>query len=271
MTKHLIISADDFGLSREVNEAVELAHREGVLRAASLMVAAPGTDDAVCRARNLPQLRVGLHVVLVNGTPVLPPAEIPDLVDSDGVFLADLVRAGVQFFFRPGARRQLEAEIRAQFEEYAKTGLPLDHVNAQNHMHVHPTVLSILLKVGREYGMRAVRIPREPGDAAFLMPWLGLMRLRLRLAGMLTNDAVFGIRHSGHMTTARVLEVLERLPDGVSELYFHPATGPWRGVDPAIADYDFSGELQALVSPKVRTALQQPAIRLTSYSELASQ
>ncbi len=270
MTKHLIISADDFGLSQEVNEAVEVAHRNGVLRAASLMVAAPGTADAVRRARTLPDLRVGLHVVLVNGTPALPPSEVPALVDGNGAFFSDLPRAGVRFFFHPGARRQLEAEIRAQFEAYAKTGLPLDHVNAQNHMHVHPTVLSIILKVGREYGMRAVRTPQEPGDAAFLVPWLSLMRWRLRRARMLTNDAVFGIKHTGHMTTPRVLEILDRLPQGVSEVYFHPATGPWRGVDPAIAQYDFAGELEALIDAQVRNAVETPEIRLTSYSELSA-
>jgi chitin disaccharide deacetylase len=266
----LILSADDFGLSREVNEAVERAHRDGVLGAASLMVAALATSDAVERAHTLPTLRVGLHVVLVNGRPLLPPEQVPDLVDRDGAFLTDLGRAGVRFFFRPGARRQLEAEIRSQFEAFARTGLALDHVNAQNHMHVHPTVLGIILKVGRAYGMRAVRIPREPGDAAFLTPWLALMRARLHGAGMMTNDNVLGIRYTGHMTKDRVLAMLRELPPGVSEMYFHPATGPWRGIDPQIAEYDFAGELDALTSREVRDTLASSNVRLSSYSQLVA-
>jgi hopanoid biosynthesis associated protein HpnK len=268
MTKHLIVSADDYGLSSEVNEAVERAHRDGILRAASLMVAAPASEDAVRRAHALPTLRVGLHLVLVNGRPALPPSAVPALVDRDGNLPSDLVRAGVLFFFSPAARRQLEAEIRAQFAAYARTGLALDHVNAQNHMHIHPTVLSIVIKVGREYGMRAVRIPREPNDAAFLAPWLALMQARLRRARITTNDVVFGIRYSGHMTRERVLEILSELPPGISEMYFHPATGAWDGIDPQIADYDFAGELAALTSAEVRSKIAASGIETLTYSDL---
>lgn len=268
MAKQLIVSADDYGLSLEVNEAVERAHRNGILRSASLMVAAPATDDAIARAHALPTLRVGLHLVLVNGRPILPARDVAPLVDRDGEFPRDLVAAGFRFFFRPGARRALEAEIRAQFEAFARTGLELDHVNAQNHMHVHPTVLGIIIKVGREYGMQAVRIPQEPHDAAFLQPWLALMRRRLQRAHIATNDTVYGIRHSGHMTRARVLELLDRLPPGICEMYFHPATGPWAGIDPQIADYDFAGELDALTSAEVRAKLDAAGIATLAYSDL---
>lgn len=268
MTKQLIVSADDFGLSLEVNEAVERAHRDGVLRAASLMVAAPAAQDAIRRARALPSLRVGLHVVLVNGRPALPPQRVRALVDRDGNFPSDLVAAGMRFFFHPGARRALEGEIRAQFDAFAGTGLRLDHVNAQNHMHVHPTVLGIIIDVGRDYGMHAVRVPRERGGAPYLSPWLALMRYRLRRAGITTNDAVLGIRDSGHMTRERVLELLDSLAPGVSEMYFHPATRAWAGIDPQIADYDFAGELAALVSPDVRAKIDAVGAEAVAYSDL---
>ena len=268
MGKRLIISADDYGLSLEVNEAVERAHRDGVLKAASLLVGAPASNDAVWRARELPTLRVGLHLVLVNGRPILPPERVAALVDRDGNFPSDLVAAGVRFFFHPGARRALEAEIRAQFDAFARTGLALDHVNAQNHMHVHPTILGILIRVGREYGMRAVRIPREPNDAAFLLPWLAMMERRLHRAGITTNDIVLGIRHSGHMTRACVLELLDALPPGTTELYFHPATRAWAGIDPQIADYDFAGELDALTSPDVRAKIAAVGAEALAYSDL---
>jgi chitin disaccharide deacetylase len=270
MGKQLIVSADDYGLSLEVNEAVERAHRSGILRSASLMVAAPATGDAIRRARELPNLRVGLHLVLVNGHPILPAKAVAALVDRDGALPSDLVAAGFRFFFHPGARRALEAEIRAQFEAFARTGLHLDHVNAQNHMHVHPTVLGIMLKVGRDYGMQAVRIPQEPRDAAFLRPWLALMRRRLHRANITTNDTVYGIRYSGHMTRDRVLVLLDQLPPGVCEMYFHPATGPWEGIDPQIAGYDFAGELDALTSAEVREKLATAGISTLTYSDLQS-
>jgi hopanoid biosynthesis associated protein HpnK len=268
--KRLIFTADDFGLSLAVNEAVERAHCSGVLSTASLMVAAPATADAIARARALPNLHVGLHVVLVNGRPILPPDRVPDLVERNGAFLSDLGAAGRRFFFRPGARRQLDAEIRAQFEAYAASGLALDHVNAQNHMHVHPTVLTTILRVGRDYGMKAVRIPYEPADASWrgtrfalrkrvmdelgLMPWLTLMRLRLRVAGMRTNDYVFGRNDTAQMTAERILGFLPVLPDGVGEIYSHPEIG--------------NDEFLGLIDPAVRDALVRLNIPATAFSEL---
>ena len=112
-------------MAPEVNEAVERANRHGVLRSASLMVGAPAAADAIERARRLTALAVGLHVVVVNGRPVLPAERLPDLVDERGEFLSDLVQAGVRFFFRPRVRAQLAAEIRAQFERFKRTGLTL--------------------------------------------------------------------------------------------------------------------------------------------------
>ena len=282
--RQLIVTADDFGLALPVNEAIERGHREGILSTTSLMVAAPATQDAVERAKRLPQLAVGLHVVLVNGRPKLPPERVPALVDRNGEFASDLFRAGVRYFFTPGIRKQLEAEIRAQFEAFAATGLRLDHVNAQNHFHVHPTVLSLIVKVGREFGARAIRIPREPfwpswramrdkpiarlANSAFLAPWLSLMRLRLRMAGMTTNDYVFGMMDTGHMTPARVAEYLTHLPPGVSELYVHPATHTWPEAFPP--DYDFAGEFAALIDPRVAETVRVSGIRPVTFGELAA-
>ena len=148
--RRLIVTADDFGLAVPVNEAVERAHREGVLTCASLMVSAPAAEDAIERAHSLPSLRVGLHLTLVRGRPALPASDVPDLVGNDGEFPRNLVSAGLRFFFLPGIRRQLEREIRAQFEAYRATGLAMDHVIVHNHMHLHPTLLGLILKVGRE-------------------------------------------------------------------------------------------------------------------------
>src|SRR5450432_3836486 len=127
MVKQLIITADDFGAAREVNEAVEQAHRSGILTATSLMVSAPAAADAVARAKQMPNLRVGLHLTLVDDRPTLPAVQIPRLVDRDGFFRSDMARAGAAMFFLPGVRKQLAAEIEAQFEAFAATGLTLDH------------------------------------------------------------------------------------------------------------------------------------------------
>jgi hopanoid biosynthesis associated protein HpnK len=282
--RRLIVTADDFGLAVPVNEAVELAHREGVLTGTSLMVGAAAARDAVERARRLPRLRVGLHLVLVEGRPVLPPERVPDLVGADGEFRTDLVGAGVRFFFRPGVRAQLEAEIRAQFEAFRDTGLRLDHADAHNHLHLHPTVAGLLLRVGREFGLDAVRLPYEPPGAsaraagagslgrragAFaLAPWMGLLRCRLRRARIKCNDYVFGLHDSGRMVEPLVLRQLEELPEGVTEMYFHVATGRAPELERHVPGYRHREELAALVSPRVRDALAARGIEPIAFGDL---
>ncbi|MEO7026835.1 MAG: hopanoid biosynthesis-associated protein HpnK, partial [Caulobacteraceae bacterium] len=160
--RRLIITADDFGAAPEVNEAVAIGHSQGVLTAASLMVGAPAAAEAVAIAKSLPSLRVGLHLVLVQGRPVMPPDEIPALVDAEGRFRSDMARAGAAIFFRPDARAQLAAEIAAQFAAFAATGLPLDHANAHKHFHLHPTIGALMARIGRRFGLKAARAPVEP-------------------------------------------------------------------------------------------------------------
>ena len=283
--RRVIVTADDFGLSLPVNEAVERAHRDGVLTAASLMVAESAAADAVARARTLPSLGVGLHVVVVEGRPLLPPAQIPDLVDARGMFPSDLAAAGLRYFFHPRARRQLEAEVRAQFAAFAATGLAFDHVNAQCHMHLHPTVLGIILKVARDYGRPPMRIPYEPfapswraahdarglrfANAYLLAPWLALMKARLRAARIPYNDRVFGLGDSGRMTTDRVRALLRELQPGVTEIFFHPAVAHWPGIAAGLDAYRHADELAALLDPDVARTLHGPDTETIAFSDLA--
>ena len=135
---------------------------KGVLTAASLMVGAPATAAAVELARRLPRLAVGLHLTLVDAKPILPTSAVPDLVDARGRFRANMARSGAAMFFLPHVRRQMRAEIRAQFEAFRATGLKLDHVTAHKHFHLHPSILSTILELAKEFGVRAVRGPFEP-------------------------------------------------------------------------------------------------------------
>jgi hopanoid biosynthesis associated protein HpnK len=258
--KSVTFSADEFGLCEAVNEGIERAHCEGVLQAASLMVAAPAAADAIRRARANPSLRVGLHLVVIEGPAVLPPGEIPGLVDMAGQFPSDQLRLGLDYFFRPGIRRQLAAEIRAQFAAFAATGLTLDHANAHKHMHLHPTVGAMMLRIGREYGLNRIRIPAEPpgimalcgspvgfGDR-ILYRWTRILRHQARAAGVATNDHCFGLAWSGHMTTDRIRRLLCHLPAGDSEIYFHPAARRDAVLDRLMPDYEHEAELGALLA-----------------------
>lgn len=267
--RRLIITADDFGLHPRVNEAVEQAHRHGVLTSASLMVGAPFARDAVMRARQLPQLRVGLHVVLADGHAVLPRDQIDALVDAEGRFGDNMVLDGFRFFFLPHVRRQLAAEIRAQFDAFAQTGLVLDHVNTHKHFHLHPVVLDLILRIGRDYGMRAMRLPVEAETPAWLRPWVALTRRRLERAQIAHNDYVIGIDDTGRMDEAAWLRALQRLPEGVGEIYCHPAIAGDRALTAGMQQYRHADELSALLSPRVAAALDATGATRGGFADVA--
>jgi len=275
--KNLVVTADDFGASLEVNDAVLETHAHGILTAASLMMGAPFAANAVARAHAMPSLRVGLHLVLVEGKPVLPAAQVPDLVDAQGSFRTDMARAGAAMFFFPSVRKQLAAEIAAQFEAFRATGLTLDHVNAHKHFHLHPSIAALILSIGRDFGLKAVRVPLEPaatlariepykgsGVAALTRPFAQSLRRRFARAGIATPDAVFGLAWSGAMTGPRLKGILDHLPAGLSEIYLHPATGAYSGSAPG---YAYAEERAALLDPAVIAATQGGDIRLGGFCD----
>ena len=281
MKKFLIVTADDFGIHSAVNEAVTEANTAGILTAASLMVGAPAAADAIRRAHELPQLRVGLHLVLADGFSVLPRTKIPDLVDEQGRFGDGMWLDGVRYFALPSLRRQLEAEIRAQFAAFARTGLVLDHVNAHKHFHLHPTLLKMIVRIGHEFGMNAVRVPHEPlwfagggagamASTAFLTPWVALMKARLRAGGISYNDRVFGIASTGRLDEAVLLGILARLPAGVTEIYLHPATHSAAPITPTMVDYRHTDELAALLSERVAAAVAATGAARGGYRDISA-
>jgi hopanoid biosynthesis associated protein HpnK len=279
--KRLIVTADDFGLSVPVNEAVERAHCEGILSAASLMVGAPAAEDAVARAHKLPSLGVGLHLTLLNGRTVLPPDQIPGLVGPDGRFFGDPFRFGVALYASRELRRQAKAEINAQFERFRGTGLRMDHINAHRHFHLHPVVLQSIMDIAPRFGKPPVRTPLEPFmpsfiagrshvlsrffNSLFYFAHTRRMHRRLREAGIPSNDHLFGFNDSGVLTEHLLLRLLDHLPDGVSEIYCHPATRSWEGEDNLPVSYRPERELEALLSPAVKKAMERRGLRPLSY------
>jgi chitin disaccharide deacetylase len=249
-----------------------------VLSAASLMVGAPAAADAVARARKLPNLRVGLHIVLVEGEPLTERARIAGLIDRGGRLRNDLARYGTEIAALPSLRRQIATEIAAQFEAYRATGLPLDHVDAHRHFHLHPAIAASIMTIGPRYGMRALRIPLEPWrivasidpqtqrQLRLTAPWAAWLRTRARRAGLLTADAVFGLAWSGAMTTPRLAALIDRLPPGVVEIYCHPAvTDGFAGAAPG---YRYAEEFAALCDAACVAAVRRSGYALGGYGDV---
>ena len=289
MTARLIVTADDFGMSLEVNEAVEEAHRNGILTCASLVVAGDAAEDAIGRAKRMPDLGVGLHLAIFGAR---ASAHGRSVVAPDGENLGySPVLAGSAIMVTLGGRRAARREIAAQFEAYRKTGLELGHLDGHWHCHQHPSVLALALEYGVPLGLKALRVPYEPfgfsrrvaapvlarrgktgarlSHAVFGLPLTSVMRLQARAAGVAVNDTFFGKTDDGFISEELLLSLLANLPKGATELGLHPATETWGGEHCPPAHWQQADELAALTSPRVRSEVERRGISLIRWADLA--
>ena len=279
--KQLIITSDDFGLSPGVNRAVEQAWRDGLLTCASIMPGAAAFDEAVEISRRNPGLQVGLHLTLVQGRGVLPPDSIPGLVDGDGNFTDNPVAAGMRYFFDRGLFCQLKREIEAQIVRVLDAGIPLTHIDGHLNIHLHPTIFSILAGLMPRYGISSFRLSRERlgHNLKFDKERRIGKTVERVIFGSLSNNALLrldelniryaaevkGVLNSGRMTEAYVLNILNDLRDGLTEIYFHPGVLPDAEITRRMPDYRHEEELAAINSPAVREKLKQLKITVQNY------
>lgn len=214
--KQLIITGDDFGLNHRVNESIERYHRAGLLTQASLMVNGPSLDEAVEIARRNPRLCVGLHLDVLGAHP-------PAL-------------AGLSYAFSPRARRRAIAEIAAQFERFVSLGFSPTYWDGHTHLHLHPFIFSASIPLAVRLKFRATRLIRGEQSSAVLARIFRALSAhaerKLRGSSIHVADRVFGLRRTGRITTDWFAAALESLPQGLTEIYFHP------GAEPAELDTD---------------------------------
>ena len=270
--RRLIVNADDFGRSRCINQAVIQAHREGILTTASLMVNEEASAEAVALAKANPTLGVGLHLTLLCGHSALPQDRIPDLVNAQREFTDSPVAAGLRYFLHRRIRSQLRDEIGAQFEKFRAIGLKLDHVNGHLHLHLHPTIFSVLMENSAAWGITHLRLTCDPfwfnarlakghwlyraAHAAIHRVLSGRARPILREKGIKHTSAVFGLLQNARVDEDYVARLLPLLPTGDSELYSHPSLK------------EFRNELDALISPRVKRLVEGQRIQLIRYQDL---
>jgi hopanoid biosynthesis associated protein HpnK len=285
--RRLFVTGDDFGHSRAVNRGIAEAHDRGLLTSASLMVAGEAAAEAIALARVRPTLSVGLHLVLVDGRAVLPPGEIPSLVDAVGRFPARPFSAGLRYQFSASAAFDLRREIRAQLERFHDSGLPLDHVDGHHHLHLHPIVLGILLDLAEEFSISSIRLPSEelslalaldPRGRATKILWSVVFGFLHRHARPLLqerrigfHERVYGLLATGRITEEYLLGLIPRIQADSIEIYCHPAAAlPGEIGDSASAEG--GAELAALLSRRVAATAAESGFVLQrrSHSPVSS-
>jgi hopanoid biosynthesis associated protein HpnK len=234
----LIVNADDFGLTSGVNRAIIELHQAGVLTSTTLMARAAATAEAIALAQANPSLGVGCHLVLVDGQPVLPPHQVPTLIDSRTGFFPSKLTTFLRRLFSGRIRSaEIEAEAAAQIALLQGRSLRLTHIDTHKHTHMFPQVLRPVLRAASAAGIHAVRNPFEPEWAVRASPRATLVRSAEVFAlrrfgpyfrhilveeGFRTTDGTIAVAATGVVNTDTVRALLQQLPEGVWELVTHP-------------------------------------------------
>jgi predicted glycoside hydrolase/deacetylase ChbG (UPF0249 family) len=268
--KRLVVNADDFGFTPDVNRGIVAAHREGILTASTLMANGDAFDDAVRLARDTPTLDVGCHLVLISGRSLLPPfARLPASVPA---LLGALVTGRIRLY----------DELAAQVRKILATGLRPTHLDTHKHTHLAPPVLDAVARLAEEFEIRWVRRPFDiPLTAArgggvwkratsgSLQALRGRFHRVLARHGCRTTDHFAGFQLTGRFRAPELAQLIRDLPEGVTEFMCHPGYcgDELRGARTRLKE-SRERELEALVAPEVRAALTEAGVDSVNYRAL---
>jgi predicted glycoside hydrolase/deacetylase ChbG (UPF0249 family) len=289
---HLIVTADDFGVSPGVNEAVLEAHRAGALTCASLAVTGEAWREAARMAIATPSLEVGLHFVLAAGAPVLPAGSVSSLVSHDLMFHK---RDGLALRALSGRLRRSDValELEAQTQRFLSVGLRPAFINGDQHVHVLPVVREVVIEKAVSLGI-PVRAPNERFAGGFGSILGGSVRKAPRLmskmllrvgahaflvlakrSGVVTNQwfaSPFGLWPDARFDVYAFIQLVKNLDVGVTELMVHPAypdDGLARFWRIPLGELDHrKQELYTLLDADFRNLLMDSSIELTTFSLL---
>lgn len=256
--KRLIINADDFGFTHDVNAGIVHAHRQGVLTSTTLMANGAAFDDAVRCAKETPSLDIGVHLVLVQGRSLLTGKPFPERIKQ---LLAAL------------AKRQLDvySELRAQINAIFAAGLRPTHLDSHKHTHIVPQIFLAAIRLAQEFGIPYVRLPLDKTVPLAQVPCALASGYYRRLAsgfGIRMTDRFLGYRLTGSLTEQTLTETLRRLTEGTTELMCHPGfAGPELKQARTRLKESRVRELEALTSPAIRDLISAEGIRLTGFGE----
>lgn len=281
--KKLIVNADDFGLAESINAGIMKGVKEGLITSTSLMCSAPSFADAVQRAQKYPNLGLGIHLTLVGGVaPVLPPEQVPSLINEKGVFPDNYVLLAQRLYSGRLKLEEVRRELSAQIEKGLATGLKFTHLDSHQHIHVLPGLQDLTLELAANYGFKAVRIPGEAytwkgGFDCGMVRMLGkcglsfcsaLFRGKLKGKDLVAPDHFFGMVAGGHLNQQLVGNILLNLPDGVSEIMTHPGLNAADLNKRFTWGYHWEDELNAFLAEENKSIIVAKGIQLINFGGL---
>ena len=265
----LVVNADDFGFTRDVNLGIVEAHTRGILTATTLMANGAAFDDAVQLARQHPGLDVGCHLVLVQGPSVAQrgrdlPSSVPELLQALTLHKIDAY-----------------TELRPQIERILNAGLKPLHLDTHKHTHLWPPVLDAVARLSEQFRIPWVRrpfdLPIVAGEVPVAKQLISRAASSLRerfhrkliAHGCKTTDHFAGFQITGRYRAAELAALIRALPPGITEFMCHPGrcTDELRCAATRLKE-SREAELEALTSCDVRDALQERGASTAGYSQL---
>lgn len=251
--KQLIINADDFGFTRDVNAGIVHAHVHGVLTSTTLMANGDAFEDAVRLARETPSLDMGCHLVLVQGQSLVTGKPLPE---NPRALLADLALK----------RLNVYGELRAQIEKIVEAGIRPTHLDTHKHTHLVPAVFRQVVGLASEFKIPYVRLPLDATIPFTRLPGERFYRRSAARFGVRMPDQFLGFRLTGCFIEETFAAALSKLPEGTTEFMCHPGfLGPELEHASTRLKESRVRELEALTSPRIRDLLEAKAIRLRPF------
>lgn len=277
--KRLIITADDFGLTKSINDGIMRSVNDGIVTSISMISAGEAFNDAVSLLHQHKISSVGAHLALTEVSPVLARTSTSSIVTASGKFYRHYINLLPRVFFHLASKREMYAELKAQIERILKTGIRIDHISSHEHIHIFPGLLEIFIHLSREFNIPSIRYPHKEAAnvrtstnsiyKTAILSYLGHhMLTKLSKSGLKHTDHFSGLINSGKLQEDALINIIRSLKDGTTELVCHPGK-----LGPEIESrYPFHKncelELKALTNPEAREVINENAIKLISYSEL---
>jgi chitin disaccharide deacetylase len=270
--RRLIVNADDLGLHPGISTGAVRAFRDGIVTSVSVVANGAAFDEAVRAIKECPTIGVGVHLTLVGETPLLSADSLPTLAPR-GRLPQDFVALFARLCVGRVRLAEIEQELAAQVARLQETGLRITHMDSHQHVHLHPQILPIVLRLAARFDVHAIRAPACVRPVTRIRPALLTVFTRraqrlARRCELRTPDTLLGLARSGRLDEDYLVRLIARLPPGSSELVCHPGQG-----DGTIAaryrwGFRWDDEAKALTSPRVREALEAADVRLINYARL---
>jgi len=283
--KKLIMNADDFGLHKTVNLGIIQGYASGFITSTTIMPNGAAFEHAVGLAMSNPQLGIGIHLTLVGESPVCPPEHVKTLVDKDGRLPPQYPTFLLQYMLGHIRLSDVRRELTAQVQKVVDCGLQVTHLDSHQHLHILPGIIEIIIDIAKDFGIKAIRIPREPyffigGYPFSLMRFISrgglsclsqLASRKIKNNQLHTSDHFFGMLAGCNMQEKYLYPILKALPDGISEIMIHPGTDD--DIVNRTYNWNLHGqeELKAVTSKRIGQLLQDQKIQLISFQGIVNE